>query len=203
MRLGHARGSTSPSSLGTDRRAEVHPSPFTHLVALAALCDRRSRSRSSSSRTTPARPAPRRRGQRTAPDRARSSLGVFAGYIALLVHSHPGSGPGVRPRGRLDLAHRRSQPAPSSSRRAWTTWSAHRCAGASTRGAGRRLGRSERPARQLRLLTLAFGCRDCTSSRAAGGEDRVVGRNRNPAGAARPALSCPKSRRYRPSMSDS
>src|SRR5256714_714275 len=193
--------------LGTDRRAEVHPSPVhASRGARRRLCDRR-RARARPARALLRRDAPRRRGQRAAPDRARLPL---LGVLRRL-HRAPrplpsgGSGPGVRPRGRLDLAHRRRQP--RGLHRLGDRGQPGRRTAARARprrGAGRRLGRSECPDRQLRLPRARVRLVGTPLLRGpVGGEDRVVGRDRDSAGPARPTLSCCKSRRYRPSMSDS
>src|SRR5256714_1809943 len=193
--------------LGTDRRAEVHPSPVhASRGAGRRLCDRR-RARARPARALLRRDAPRRRGQRAAPDRARLPL---LGVLRRL-HRAPrplpsgGSGPGVRPRGRLDLAHRRRQP--RGLHRLGDRGQPGRRTAARARprrGAGRRLGRSECPDRQLRLPRARLWLGGTALLRGpAGGEDRVVGRDRDPAGPARSTLSSCKNGRYRPSMSDS
>ena len=113
MRLSRPRGAVRRRRpLGADRREQDHPAP--------AHAPRGSRRRLRDRRGAGARPAralhrrepPRRRGQRAAPDRARlRRLGVLRRlHRARRPLASRVPGPGVRPRGRLDVAHRRRQP---------------------------------------------------------------------------------------------
>src|SRR3954465_13883417 len=193
--------------LGTDRRAAVHPPPLhAPRRARRGLCDRRG-ARARPARALQRRDPARRRDQRPAADRPwlrrLGSLRRLHRAARPLASRRPGTG--VRSRRRLDLAHRRRQP--RRVHRLGDRGQPRRSAAPGPRPRqrpGLRLGGRERPDRQRRLPRVGLRLVGTALLRGpAGGEDRVVGRDRDSAGPARPTLSCCKSRRYRPSMSDS
>src|SRR3954452_6123204 len=205
---GHARRAVRRRRpLGTDRRAEVHPPPLhAPRRARRGLCDRRG-ARARPARALQRRDPARRRDQRPAPDlpwlRRLGSLRRVHRAARPLASRRPGTG--VRPRRGLHLAHRRRQP--RRVHRLGDRGQPRRSAAPGPRPRqrpGLRLGGRERPDRQRRLPRV--GLRLVGTALLRGptrGEDRIVGRDRDPAGPARSTLSSCKNRRYGRSMSDS
>src|SRR6185437_5534244 len=193
--------------LGADWRAEVHPSPVhAPRRTRRRLRDRR-RARPRPTRALQRRVPPRGRGQRPAAHRPRfPRLGVLR-----RLHRNPRPlasglpGTGVRPCGRLHVAHRRRQPCRlprlrdgGQPRRRTPAWPRPR------QRPSRRLGRRQRPARQLRLPRARLRLVGSAHlRRAARRQDRLVGRDRDPARPAGATLSSCKHWGYRPRMSDS
>src|SRR3954465_10341359 len=193
--------------LGTDRRAAVHPPPLhAPRRARRGLCDRRG-ARARPARALQRRDPARRRDQRPAPDlpwlRRLGSLRRVHRAARPLASRRPGTG--VRPRRGHDLAPCRRQP--RRVHRLGDRRQPRRSATPRPRPRQRprlHLGGRERPDRQRRLPRA--GLRLVGTALLRGptrGEDRVLGRDRDPAGPARSTLSSCKNRRYGRSMSDS